>query len=183
MTEFETGEETEYAKFIKLMLFWLTMLKALHFMATFEELGFFVDLLVSSIGKLAVFMFSYIIFGCMFSVAYIVIGNEPGFEDTAVGLGIFGRMFLFVWGNGACTFGLMNYPTLWKQETTTDIEVTLKYINMSLIWLLYVIQVQFQTMFGLNFVVAIVEENYSYMMPLRKLYIYKSKAQLNYECY
>jgi hypothetical protein len=38
-------------------------------------------------------------------------------------------------------------------------------------------------MFGLNFIIAIVEENYQEMLPLRKQYIYRSKAELNHECY
>jgi hypothetical protein len=184
ITEFETGVEREYTKFIKLGLFMLTILKALHFMATFEELGFFINLLSSSIRKLETFLVSYIMFGACFTVAYIVIGNEPGeFSENAVGLGVFGRMYLFVWGNGACSFGLMSYPTLYAQETTTQLESNLKYVNICAIWLLYFIQVQFQTMFGLNFIIAIVEENYGLMVPLRKQYIYKSKALLNHECY
>lgn len=117
----------------------MTVMKALHFMSTFEELGFFIDLLISSILKLQFFFFSYVLFGMAFAVCYIIIGNEPGEAfDTSVGLGTFGKMYLFVWGNGACGFGLMNYPTLWAQEYSI-----FKMINVCLIWLLYFLQVQF----------------------------------------
>lgn len=37
-------------------------------------------------------------------------------------------------------------------------------------------------MFGLNFIIAIVEENYAEMMEQRNKYIYRSKAYLNHEC-
>ena len=92
-------------------------------------------------------------------------------------------MFLFVWGNGACTFGLMNYPTLWKQPVANDTEYALKYVNICIIWSLYVIQVMFQTMFGLNFVIAVIEENYGQKMAMRKMCVYQSRALLNHECY
>lgn len=175
LQEFETGEDVECAKFIKLFVFVMTFTKALHFMSTFEELGFFIDMLSSSIRKLGVFLNGYIFFGLIFSVMIIIIGAEPGEAfETSVGLGLFGKTYLFVWGNGACTFGLMNYPTLWAQDPSI-----FKDINIILIWLLYVVQVQFQTMFGLNFVVAVVEENYAEMLPLRKEHIYRNKAILN----
>lgn len=72
----------------------------------------------------------------------------------------------------------MYYPTLNAQEYSF-----FKMVNMGLIWFLYFLEVQFQTMFGLNFVVAVVEENYGEMLPARKLYIYRSRAQLNHECF
>lgn len=158
----------------------------MHFVRTFEELGFFIDLLGSAMfnKNMKSFLVSYIIFGMCFSVCYTVIGSESGDNlPSAVGLGDFGRTFLFVWGNGACTFGLMSYPTLMAQHTTTDAEYYLKYVNISIIWVLYFLQVQFQTMFGLNFIVAIVEENYGIMMEKRQMCIYKSKAELNHECF
>lgn len=118
IAEWEAGVENEFTDFIKFLLWALTILKTLHFVSTFEELGFFMDLLVSSIAKLSTFLVSYIMFGVFFVVMYVVIGNEPGEAfDTSVGLGTFGKLYLFVWGNGACTFGLMNYPHLWQQET------------------------------------------------------------------
>jgi hypothetical protein len=169
IAEFSNGEEIESSKYIKFFLFVLTNMKALHFMSAFEELGFFIDLLFSSIAKLSTFFFSYVVFGMIFAVLYIVIGNEPGEAfDTSVGLGIFGKMFLFVWGNGACSFGLMNYPGLWNTPTNDLDEAFFKQVNIWTIWLLYIMQVQFQTMFGLNFIIAIVEENYQKMLPLRK---------------
>ena len=117
-------------------------MKTLHFMSNFEELGFFIDLLVSSIAKMGVFFVSYVVFGMTFVIFFTVIGNEPGEAfDTSVGLGNFGKQFLFVWGNGACTFGLMNYPTLWEQQTNTQFEANLKYVNICLIWLLFIAQV------------------------------------------
>ena len=84
-------------------------------MSTFESLGFFIDMLASSINKLQVFFVGYLLFGALFAVCFIIIGNEAigGIFETSVGLGTFGKMYLFVWGNGACTFGMMNYPTLW----------------------------------------------------------------------
>jgi hypothetical protein len=118
ISEFSSGEEIESSKYIKFFLFVLTIMKSLHFMKAFDELGFFIDLLFSSIAKLSTFFFSYVVFGMLFAVCYIVIGNEPGEAfDTSVGLGIFGKMYLFVWGNGACSFGLMNYPSLWNTPT------------------------------------------------------------------
>ena len=100
-----------------MMLLVLTFLKTLHFVSAFEELGFFIELLFTSIDKLKFFLNSYVIVGLCFTVMYQVIGNQPPEAlESAIGLGDFGRLFLFVWGDGACTFGLAYYPRLAKLE-------------------------------------------------------------------
>ena len=65
------------AKFVQMLLLVLTFLKTLHFVATFEALGFFINLLISSIEKMQFFTMSYIFFALIFAVIYQVMGNEP----------------------------------------------------------------------------------------------------------
>ena len=81
--------------------------------------------------------------GC-FTVAYIVIGNEPSeATDSAADIGLFARMFLFVWGNGSSAFGLINYPTVWAVQPDSWFENKVKQLNIILLWFLYVLHIQF----------------------------------------
>ena len=55
---------------MKIMLLVLTFLKMLHFVGVFEELGFFIAMLLQCIERLGNFAVSYVAFGLCFAVIY-----------------------------------------------------------------------------------------------------------------
>ena len=74
---------------------------------------------------------------------------------SAVYLGDFGRLFLLVWRQGVGKLGMVIYPEVARQPAGF-----MKTLNIYLIWILYIIQVMFQLVVGLNFIIAILESNY-----------------------
>ena len=92
-------------------------------------------------------------------------------------LGNYGRLFVLIWRNGVGKLGFMAYPSLEHDYTTFG------QINIQIIWVIYYVQVIFQLVFGLNFIIAILEQRYKEIEPLKDEYIYRNKASLNEECY
>ena len=124
---------------MKILLLVLTFLKMLHFVGVFEELGFFVAMLLQCISRLGDFAVSYVAFGLCFAVTYQVMGARGDEElASAVYLGDFGRLFLLVWRNGVGKLGMVIYP-----EVARSPAGFFKTLNIQLIWILYYTQVLF----------------------------------------
>lgn len=179
MAEVKKDCDFEIAQVMKLMLVMFTFFKTLHFVVVYERLGFFIDMLLTCLWQLRYFAISYTVFGLMFAVIYQVIGCETDDElAPAHGLGNFGRLFLLVWRQGVGKLGLAAYPDLMLQPPSV-----LRYVNLYLIWIMYFIQVLFQLVFGLNFIIAMLERLFREINKQKAEYVYLRKAQLNQECY
>jgi len=50
-------------------------------------------------------------------------------------------------------------------------------------WILYVSQILFQLVIGLNFMIAIIEGTYGHVNENKESFIYSNKAELNHEVY
>ena len=71
-----------------------------------------------------------------------------------------------------------NYDFLTKREDNfaRDLEV-------KLIWVIYFIQIMFQLVIGLNFMIAIIESTFSSVNEEKMNFIYRNKAELNLESF
>lgn len=70
----DKGED--YNIFISILLIVLSFGKCLHFVAVYEEFGFFIKMLTLCLHDLLPFIFSYIFFGLFFAMLYAGIGVE-----------------------------------------------------------------------------------------------------------
>jgi len=157
----------------------LSAIKTVHFVSAFVEFGFFITMVIISIGDLIPFLISYMGFALFFASLYSAIETNVDSElEVGVGLGKFGRLFLMVWRNSVGKLSFVRYNA-WE-EKTKGFERTL---GIDCVYLIYYAQIVFMLVVMLNFMIAIIDNTYKKVMKAKKIHIYKGKAELNEETY
>lgn len=57
------------------------------------------------------------------------------------------------------------------------------YIEIDIIWIVYFVQIMFQLVIGLNFMIAIIESTFKSVNDEQEKFIYRNKAELNLESF
>ena len=57
------------------------------------------------------------------------------------------------------------------------------YIEIDIIWIVYFVQIMFQLVIGLNFMIAIIESTFKSVNDEQENFIYRNKAELNLESF
>lgn len=118
------------SKFMRLMLILTSILKVVHFIAVYDQFGFFIKMLTVCLWDLIPFIINYIIFVNFFAIIYVSLGVEISDEldlpvDNHAGLqylGYYGMLILTVYRNSVGKLGFAKYNQLiaqnrWDQQT------------------------------------------------------------------
>ena len=131
------------------------------------------------------FVMVFIILLNFFVVMYSVLDTEiteelltPGAMDS---LGYYGMMNLAVLRNSV---GKLNYPAYGRlaKEYKKDPSLNI-FMQIETIWLMYVFQILFQLVIGLNFMIAIIEGTYGRVQEDKDAFVYSNKAELTHHVY
>lgn len=106
-TQEDEEADSPWLPFIKIFLVILSFVKSLHFLTVFEELGFFVIMVLQSFIDLIPFVISYLFFQSFFATVFAVLKVDiDGEVASGVGLGYFLSLYLMVWRNSVGKLGL-----------------------------------------------------------------------------
>jgi len=101
---------------MKLGLILLSAIKCFHLISAFTGFGFFITMVIISIGDLVPFLMSYVGFALFFASMYSAIEAEVDEElNSGVGLGKFGRLALMVWRNSVGKLSFVRY-SYWTND-------------------------------------------------------------------
>ena len=128
------------------------------------------------------FLCTYLVFCNFFVTLYAVIGVEadeelltPGSKES---LNQYGLLFLAVWRNSVGKLGVPGYETIYENQTGW-----IRLTTINIIWIIYIVQILFNLVIGLNFMIAIIESTYSKVSGEKDKYIIRNKAEMNIEAF
>jgi len=128
------------------------------------------------------FLCTYLVFCNFFVTLYAVIGVEadeelltPGSKES---LNQYGLLFLAVWRNSVGKLGVPGYETIYENQTGW-----IRLTTINIIWIIYIVQILFNLVIGLNFMIAIIESTYSKVSGEKEKYIIRNKAEMNIEAF
>lgn len=93
-------------------------------------------------------------------------------------MGYYGLLFLAVWRNSIGKLGMPNYDVIASKQKNISL-----YIEIDIIWIVYFVQIMFQLVIGLNFMIAIIESTFKSVNDEQENFIYRNKAELNLESF
>jgi len=85
---------------------------------------------------------------------------------------------LAVWRNSVGKLGVPGYDTIYKEQSGF-----VRTSTVNIIWIIYLIQILFNLVIGLNFMIAIIESTYSKVSGEKTKYILRNKAEMNIEAF
>jgi len=113
-------------------------------------------MVTTCLSDLKPFIITYFCFGNFFVVLYAVLEVQIDEELTTPGaewsMGYYGLLFLAMWRNSVGKLGMPNYDKI--AEGPPGLSLTL---DVEIIWVVYFVQIMFQLVIGLNFMIAIIE--------------------------
>lgn len=174
--------KVENSTYLKIILIMLSFSKCIHFAAVYEGFGYFVKMMTECLYGLIPFIMVFFAFINFFVVLFAVLDVEvddelltPGSRES---LGYYGLTALSVLRNSVGKLGFPAYHQLATKTRTFHV-----YSQVYLIWVLYFIQILFQLVIGLNFMIAIIENTFARVNEEKEAYMYSHKAEMNAQCY
>ena len=136
-------------------------------------------MIVTCLEDLIPFITCFLLFLVMFSVSFIVLGNEIDSEVVeAEWISFTHKTFLQAYRTSIGELGMPRYPKLLLKEDNFQ-----RSMNIYLIWLLWYTQTFCMLVVLLNFIIAVINETYNLVKNDQVLINYADKAELNKECY
>lgn len=162
---------------LKLVNIALTFVKTLFFIRIYKRFSFLVQMIISCLGAITPFIIYYIVFLLVFSICFIILQMEvDGEVAEAQGLNLFSKIVLETFRTSIGELGMPMYSKILKREPSV-----FKYLNIVLIWITWVVQTFFMLIVMLNFLIAVITNNYENVFNKQIIYSYFHKAGLNHE--
>ena len=125
------------------------------------------------------FAIYYIVFLMLFSTCFVILQMEIDPEVAeAEGLGYFQKTVLQTFRTSIGELGMPVYSKLLAKPPGVARD-----INIALIWVTWFLQTSLMLIVMLNFLIAVITDNYDRVYKLQQTYGYYHKAQLNHETY
>ena len=172
------------SKLMRLMLILFSILKVVHFIAVYEQFGFFIKMVIICLWDLVPFISNYILFLNFFVIVYASLGVEIHEEldlqeDDHAGMkyiGYYGMLLLTVYRNSVGKLGYAKYQAIIDANRADLLPHTFT------IWIAYFFQILITLVIGLNLMIGIIESTYQIQNELKEAKLYINKAELNQEC-
>ena len=164
---------------LKLINIILAFLKTMFFVRIYEDYGMLVQMLQSCLFAVVPFAVYFIVCLLVFSVMFVILEMEIDPEvNEAEGLNYFAKTVLQTFRTAIGELGTPVYTKLLEKEDSI-----FKSINILLIWVCWLCQTFLMLIVMLNFLIAVITDNYNSVAKKQLIYGYLHKAQLNHETY
>ena len=113
-------------------------------------------MIISCLVAITPFIIYYIVFLLVFSICFIILQLEvDGEVAEAQGLNLFAKIVLETFRTSIGELGMPMYGKILKREPSV-----FTYLNIALIWIVWVVQTFFMLIVMLNFLIAVITNNY-----------------------
>lgn len=153
-------------------------LKVLFYMKIFSNYGFLVQMIKQSVLDIQGFLVFFMIWILFFSIQFKILdaefdgGDYPLMPKTL-------QLIFITFRNSIGDLGIPGYEKfIARYEGGKNTSL----IIITLIWVMWIMNIALMLIVLMNFLIAIISESYAAVMEAKTQYVYKDKAEMNLEC-